>query len=96
MRDEILAGPSVDSVLTDTGPQSRIIEADTFAQSAPTPPEGIEGELVHVGAGGIADCDGVDARGKITLSELPYAPSRLALMARSPPSWSREKQDFDK
>jgi hypothetical protein len=58
------------------GPEPRIIEANTFAQSAPTPPGGLQAELVHVGPGGIANYEGVDAQGKITLSELSYAPPR--------------------
>ncbi|MGR7996627.1 M28 family peptidase [Xanthobacter sp. ZOL 2024] len=58
------------------GPEPRIIEANTFAQAGATPPEGLEAELVHVGPGGIPDYEGVDAVGKITLSELSYAPPR--------------------
>jgi len=58
------------------GPDGRVIEANTFAQSQPTPPEGIEAELVHVGSGGIENYEGVDVTGKISLAELSYAPPR--------------------
>lgn len=64
------------AVIEVLGPEPRRIEAMTFAQSAPTPPEGIEGELVHVGPGGIADYDGKEAVGRIALAELSYAPPR--------------------
>lgn len=57
-------------------PESRTLEAYTFAHSISTPPEGLEGELVYVGAGGEADYEGIDARGKIVLAELSYAPPR--------------------
>lgn len=64
------------AVIEVLGPEPRTIEAMTFAQSAPTPPEGIEGELVHVGPGGLTDYDGKDAAGRISLAELSYAPPR--------------------
>ena len=52
------------------------ISGMTFAQSASTPPEGIEGELVYVGAGGESDYAGKDVSGKIMLASLSYAPPR--------------------
>lgn len=58
------------------GPDARTIEANTFAQAAATPLEGIEAELVHVGPGGLSDYEGKDVRGKISLAELSYAPPR--------------------
>ncbi len=58
------------------GENGRNIEAFPFAQAKPTPPEGIEAELVDVGPGGLGDYDGVDAAGKITLSALSYSPPR--------------------
>jgi hypothetical protein len=57
-------------------PVRRTLKARAFAQAQPTPPEGLEAELVHVGSGGLPDYEGVDVRGKITLSELSYAPAR--------------------
>jgi len=48
----------------------------TFAHSVSTPPEGLAGELLYVGAGGDEDYQGKDARGKIVLAELSYAPPR--------------------
>ena len=47
-----------------------------FIQTCKTPPEGIEGELVYVGAGGEDDFKNRDVRGKIVLAELSYSPPR--------------------
>jgi hypothetical protein len=57
-------------------PAELSIEANTFGHSLPTSPEGISGELVYVGSGGFPDYEGKDVAGKITLSELSYAPPR--------------------
>ncbi len=57
-------------------PESRTIEAMTFAHSISTPGAGLEGELVYVGAGGEADYESKEVRGKIVLAELSYAPPR--------------------
>ena len=62
--------------LTLLEPESRTIEAMTFAHSTSTPESGLEGELVYVGAGGESDYEGVDVGGKIVLAELSYAPPR--------------------
>jgi hypothetical protein len=48
-----------------TSPREQEIEGYTFAHSISTPAEGLEGELIFVGAGGEADYEGKDARGKI-------------------------------
>lgn len=56
------------------GPSEYEIVANTLGHSAST--EGIEGELVYVGSGAESDYEGKDVRGKITLSELSYAPAR--------------------
>lgn len=48
----------------------------TFAHSGSTGPEGVEGELVYVGAGGEDDYATTDVRGKIVLASLSYAPPR--------------------
>ena len=55
-------------------PQEFTIDAFTLAQSAST--ESLEGELIDLGAATEADYIGRDVRGKITLSEFPYAPAR--------------------
>src|SRR5688500_17638083 len=55
-------------------PDALTIEASTLAQSPST--DGLEGELVYVGAGAESDYDARDVRGKITLTDLPYAPAR--------------------
>ncbi|HXX38605.1 MAG TPA: M28 family peptidase [bacterium] len=57
-------------------PEARTIEAMTFAHSTSTVAEGLQGELLYVGSGGEADYEGKDARGKIVLAELSYAPPR--------------------
>lgn len=57
-------------------PESPTIEGMTFAHSTSTPGNGLEGELVYVGAGGEADYEGKDVRGKVVLAELSYAPPR--------------------
>ncbi len=62
--------------LTLLSPEQRTIPAMTFAHSTTTPDEGLEGQLVYVGAGGEADYEGEDVRGKIVLAELSYAPPR--------------------
>ncbi|MCO5220955.1 MAG: M28 family metallopeptidase [Thermomicrobiales bacterium] len=59
-----------------TSAVEQVIEGYTFAHSISTPPEGLEGELLYVGAGGEADYEGKDARGKIVLAELSYSPPR--------------------
>ena len=62
--------------LRSLSPEERAIPANAMGHSVPTLPEGIEGELVYVGSGGEADYAGKDVRGKVTLSELSYAPAR--------------------
>lgn len=57
-------------------PEKRSFECRSYAHIASTPKEGIEGDLVYVRSGGIEDYKHVDARGKITLAELSYAPPR--------------------
>lgn len=62
--------------LTLLVPERRTIKGMTFAHSISTPAEGLEGEVVYVGAGGEADYQDKDVRGKIVLAELSYAPPR--------------------
>jgi hypothetical protein len=57
-------------------PQPQPIEAFTLGHSTVTPPGGIEGEMVDVGSGAFSDYEGIDARGKIILTELSYSPAR--------------------
>ncbi|MDR7419070.1 MAG: M28 family peptidase [Armatimonadota bacterium] len=56
-------------------PETRVLDADCCLHIASTTPEGISGELVFVGPGGLADYDGKDVRGKIVLAEVSYAPA---------------------
>lgn len=65
-----------DAELKVLEPEKRAIECIAFAQIKSTPPEGIEGELVYVGHGGLGDYKGKNVRNKITLAELSYAPPR--------------------
>ncbi|HET9014773.1 MAG TPA: M28 family peptidase [Thermomicrobiaceae bacterium] len=62
--------------LTLLSPEARTIPAMTFAHSTSTPPEGLEGDLLYLGSGGEQDYAGQDARGRIVLAELSYAPPR--------------------
>jgi hypothetical protein len=62
------------ATITVLSPESFTIEGYTLAQSAST--DGLEGELVDIGAGAEADYEGRDMRGKIGLSGFPYAPAR--------------------
>ncbi|HYI13863.1 MAG TPA: M28 family peptidase [Thermomicrobiales bacterium] len=55
-------------------PERWAIEASTLAQSPST--AGLDGELIYIGAGSETDYDARDVRGKITLTDLPYAPAR--------------------
>lgn len=57
-------------------PEKRVIQSQTFAQVRSTPPEGIEGDLVYVGFGGMDAYENLDVQGKITLAELSYSPPR--------------------
>jgi len=57
-------------------PEKLEIPCVAYAHSASTTAEGIEGEVVYVGAGGLEDYVGKDVRGKITLAELSYSPPR--------------------
>ncbi len=50
------------------------IDGFTLAQSATT--DGLEAELIYIGAGAEADYEGRDMRGKIGLTAFPYAPAR--------------------
>ena len=57
-------------------PEKQVVRAMSLAQAAPTPQEGVEGELAYVGGGGLRDYEGVDARGKVVLAEFSRPPAR--------------------
>lgn len=57
-------------------PERRVVKVVPLAQAAPTPPEGVEGELVYVGGGGLRDYEGVEARGRVALAEFSRPPAR--------------------
>jgi hypothetical protein len=57
-------------------PVELTIEANTLGHSVPTPPEGLEGELLDVYTGAFEEYAGKDARGTISMSELSYSPAR--------------------
>jgi Iap family predicted aminopeptidase len=57
-------------------PETRYIDSRAFAQIGNTSDEGVETELVFVGAGGFPNYDGTNVKGKIVLAELSYAPPR--------------------
>lgn len=64
------------SELETLTPQQLVIESFPNLHSPSTLPEGIEGELVYVGAGGEQDYKNKNAKGKIVLAELSYSPPR--------------------
>ena len=55
-------------------PEARELKCRALSHIPPIPEEGLESELVHVGSGGKDNYEGKDVDGKITLSELSYAP----------------------
>jgi Iap family predicted aminopeptidase len=57
-------------------PESRKVACTAFAQIRSTGDEGLEGEVVYAGQGGLDDYQGLDAKGKIVLVELSYTPPR--------------------
>ena len=62
------------ATITVLSPESFVIDGFTLAQSAST--DGLEGELIYIGAGAESDYEGRDMRGKIGLTAFPYAPAR--------------------
>lgn len=57
------------------GPDGEEIACRPCLHVEPTPPEGLTAELVDVGAGGLADYEGKEVRGKLVLAEVSYAPA---------------------
>ncbi|MFQ6014819.1 MAG: M28 family peptidase [Anaerolineae bacterium] len=66
----------VGAELKITSPQEREIDCAVCCHIASTPPQGIQAELVYVGAGGVDDYVGKDVQGKAVLAEISYAPPR--------------------
>ena len=69
-------GPGTLELLGSTGEVRETVPCAVFAQSEPTPPEGLEAEILHVGPGGLDDYASDAAVGKIILAELSYSPPR--------------------
>lgn len=67
--NEALIGYPLRSSLRVLGDELLDIRCNGYALSPNTGPNGVEGELLYVGAGMPADYTGVDARGKIVLSD---------------------------
>jgi len=57
------------------GPAGAAIDCRPCLHVEPTSTEGLQAELVDVGAGAIADYEGKDVRGKLVLAEVSYAPA---------------------
>jgi hypothetical protein len=58
-----------------TSPIKTEVPCIPCAHIAGTPPEGLEAELVYVGAGGEDDYKSVDVKGKFVLAEVSYSPA---------------------
>lgn len=72
-----LSVPNIFSAeLRVTEPEIKVIDCISYTHIKSTPPEGVEGELVYVGQGGLEDYKGKSVRNKITLAELSYSPPR--------------------
>ncbi len=66
----------VDSRLQVLAPESLELPSIPFMNIPNTTSEGIEAELVDVGAGGEDDLEGKDVRGKVVMAESSYSPPR--------------------
>jgi hypothetical protein len=66
-------GPATLEILA---PEARSIQATVLAHSAPTGAAPVEADLVDAGTGSWERCAEVGVRGRVTLSELSYAPPR--------------------
>lgn len=64
-----------EAVLEMLSPVRRAIKVVACTHVDPTPDGGFTGDVVDVGAGGIADYEGRDVAGKIVLAEVSYAPA---------------------
>lgn len=66
----------VSAALRVTYPEDRVIEARPSCHIPSTLDEGLTGELVYVGAGGYEDYENVEAKDKIVLADMTWAPPR--------------------
>lgn len=57
-------------------PRERIIRCVPFAFSAPSPPEGVQAEVVYVQGGDEENYKDIDVKGKLVLAELSFHPPR--------------------
>lgn len=64
------------AALRVTYPEERVIEALPSCHILSTTDEGITGELVYAGAGGYEDYENIDAKDKIILTDMTWAPPR--------------------
>ncbi len=76
----LLKNPGPCDVRLRFGGKEEKLDCNANAQCGDTPMGGFSGELVYVGPGGEDDYDGVDANGKVILTELSYAPPRSEKM----------------
>ncbi|MDD6043091.1 MAG: M28 family peptidase [Eubacteriaceae bacterium] len=65
-----------DASLTVLSPESYEIPARPVCHIDSTPEEGLEGEVLYLGTGGYDRYEGVDARGKIILTDMNWSPAR--------------------
>jgi hypothetical protein len=65
-----------DAELKVLEPERKAIECISLAQINSTPTEGVGGELVYVGGGGLRDYEGKNARNKIVLVDFAHPPAR--------------------
>jgi len=66
----------VSAALRVTYPEDRVIEALPSCHIPSTLDEGLVGELVYVGAGGYEDYENLDAKDRIVLVDMTWAPPR--------------------
>lgn len=65
-----------DASLTVLSPKAYEISARPVCHIDSTPEEGLEGEVLYLGTGGYDRYEGVDARGKIILTDMNWSPAR--------------------
>lgn len=65
-----------DASLTVLSPKTYEISARPVCHIDSTPEEGLEGEVLYLGTGGYDRYEGVDARGKIILTDMNWSPAR--------------------
>ncbi len=56
-------------------PQTMVLESRPCCHIASTPPDGLEVEVLYLGAGGYPDYEGKDVRGKAVIVEVSYSPA---------------------